>query len=103
MWAGSLGINTQSSFAQACTGAQALQGCGGATQSNEVSTFSGRNDGQLNMFDLIHQAQFGTLGNMDEFTAEQRQNVNSAAETYRDQQLKRIQGQQEAKPPVQEN
>ncbi|MBW4678582.1 MAG: hypothetical protein KME19_00520 [Microcoleus vaginatus WJT46-NPBG5] len=93
----------QSSFAQACAGAQALRGCGAATQSNEVSTFSGRNDGQLNMLDLIHQAQMGSLGNMEEFTAEQRENVNSAAETYRNQQLQRIQGQPEAKPPVEEN
>lgn len=89
----------QAGFAEECTGAQALGNC--SSQTNEVSTFSGSNNGQLNMLDLIHRAQFGSLENMEDFTAEQRQNINSAAQNYRNQQLQRVQqGPQEVKPPA---
>jgi hypothetical protein len=88
----------QASLAQTCSGAQALQGC---PSPNERDSFSGLESGQLNMYDIIHRAQMGTITNIDEFTAEQRQNLNSAADDFRAQQLKRIQQAQPQAAPNQ--
>ncbi len=85
----------QSILAQTCSDAQNLQGC---PSPNERGSFSG-GGGDLNVYDLIHNAQMGTLTNMNDFTAEQQENLNSAADNFRAQQLKRIQeAQQQAAP-----
>ncbi|MBW4494871.1 MAG: hypothetical protein KME26_17670 [Oscillatoria princeps RMCB-10] len=86
----------QASFAQACSDAQTLQGC---PSPNERDSFSGLESGQLNMYDIIHRSQMGTLTNINEFTAEQRQNLNSAADDFRTQQLKRMQQAQPQAAP----
>lgn len=86
----------QASLAQTCSDAQTLQGC---PSPNERDSFSGLENGQLNMYDIIHRAQLGTLSNINEFTAEQRQNLNSAADDFRTQQLKRIQQAQPQAAP----
>ena len=86
----------QASFAQACSDGQTLQGC---PSPNERDSFSGLDNGQINMYDIIHRAQMGTITNINEFTAEQRQNLNSAADDFRAQQLQRMQqAQQQAAP-----
>ncbi len=88
----------QASLAQTCTGAQTLQGC---PSPNERDSFSGLENGQINMYDIIHRAQLGTLTNIDEFTAEQRQNLNSAADDFRAKQLQRMQQAQPQAAPNQ--
>ncbi|WP_017717654.1 hypothetical protein [Kamptonema formosum] len=87
----------QASFAQACSDGQTLQGC---PSPNERDSFSGLDNGQLNMYDIIHRAQMGTITNINEFTAEQRQNLNSAADDFRAQQLQRMQQAQQQAAPV---
>ncbi len=42
----------------------------------------------------------GTITNINEFTAEQRQNLNSAADDFRAQQLQRMQQAQQQAAPV---
>lgn len=82
----------QSTKAQTCSDPQNLQGC---NSPNERSSFSSNSGGDFSVYDLIHRAQMGTLTNLDDFTAEQRENLNSAAEKFRAQQLKRLQEAQQ--------
>lgn len=95
----------QTSWAQACDESQAL----GCASPNEQDAFSG-GGGQMNVMDLMHKAQLGTLTNMEDFTVEQRENLNSAADAFRAQQLQQMnQGQTQAAPiepaiaPAQQN
>ncbi|MCT7951133.1 hypothetical protein NG798_15140 [Ancylothrix sp. C2] len=82
------------SFAQSCTGAAALQtNC--QQNSNEIDTVSGAGNGQLNMMELIHRAQMGAPIDMQNFTEEQKQNINSAADAFRTQQMQRLEQSQQ--------
>lgn len=87
-------VRVQPTLAQDCTGAELLQSC---PSQNEVNNFS-TGSGQFNMLDLIHKAQVGALGDMQEFTAEQQQNLNSEADSFRAEQLRRLQQGSQATP-----
>ena len=74
----------QASFAQASglNNAQPLQDF--QTQDNS-DPFSGSGSGR-GIFDLIHRSQLGGGRSMEEFTTEQRQNLNDAAAEFRNKQ-----------------
>ncbi len=74
----------QASFAQASglNNAQPLQEF--QTQDN-TDPFSGSNSGR-GIFDLIHRSRLGGGRSMEEFTTEQRQNLNDAAAEFRNKQ-----------------
>jgi hypothetical protein len=77
-------LSPQASFAQASglNNAQPLQDF--QTQDN-TDPFSGRSSGS-GIFDLIHRSQLGGGRSMEEFTTEQRQNLNDAAAEFRNKQ-----------------
>jgi hypothetical protein len=77
-------FSPQASFAQASglNNAQPLQDF--QTQDN-TDPFSGRSSGS-GIFDLIHRSQLGGGRSMEEFTTEQRQNLNDAAAEFRNKQ-----------------
>jgi hypothetical protein len=57
--------------------------------------FSGRSSG-TGLFDLIHRSRLGGGRSMDEFTSEQRQNLNDAAAEFRNKQRQILQKPAEA-------
>ena len=77
-------LSPQASFAQASglNNAQPLQDF--QTQDNS-DPFSGRSSGS-GIFDLIHRSKLGGGRSMEEFTTEQRQNLNDAAAEFRNKQ-----------------
>ncbi|WP_445174974.1 hypothetical protein [Microcoleus sp.] len=77
-------FSPQASFAQASglNNAQPLQDF--QTQDNS-DPFSGRSSGS-GIFDLIHRSRLGGGRSMEEFTTEQRQNLNDAAAEFRNKQ-----------------
>ena len=77
-------FSPQASFAQASglNNAQPLQDF--QTRDN-TDPFSGRSSGS-GIFDLIHRSQLGGGRSMEEFTTEQRQNLNDAAAEFRNKQ-----------------
>ena len=77
-------FSPQASFAQASglNNAQPLQDF--QTQDN-ADPFSGRSNGS-GIFDLIHRSRLGGGRSMEEFTTEQRQNLNDAAAEFRNKQ-----------------
>ena len=77
-------FSPQASFAQASglNNPQPLQDF--QTQDN-TDPFSGRSSGS-GIFDLIHRSQLGGGRSMEEFTTEQRQNLNDAAAEFRNKQ-----------------
>ena len=77
-------FSPQASFAQASglNNAQPLQDF--QTQDNS-DPFSGRSSGS-GIFDLIHRSKLGGGRSMEEFTTEQRQNLNDAAAEFRNKQ-----------------
>ncbi len=63
----------------------------GRTTDQNTDPFSRTNSDNFNMFDLIHQANFGTLNwNSDQ----QNEQLDSAAAAFKARQQKLIQGQQ---------
>ena len=53
--------------------------------------FSNKDSGDsFSVFDLIHRAQLGTIRDANEYSSEQRQNLNDAAADFRRQQLQRL-------------
>ena len=60
------------------------------TQAQERDPLTGSNNGGFNPLDLIHRANLGSLRTYEEFSAEQRTNLNSAADDFRKQQLEMI-------------
>ena len=77
-------FSPQASFAQASglNNPQPLQDF--QTQDN-TDPFSGRSSGS-GIFDLIHRSRLGGGRSMEEFTTEQRQNLNDAAAEFRNKQ-----------------
>jgi len=54
--------------------------------------FSSQNtDDSWGMFDLIHRAQLGTMRDPNEYANEQNQNINSAADAFRERQRQLMQ------------
>jgi hypothetical protein len=89
-------LSPQASFAQASglNNAQPLQDF--QTQDN-TDPFSGRSSGS-GIFDLIHRSKLGGGRSMEEFTTEQRQNLNDAAAEFRNKQRLMLQKQDQAVP-----
>lgn len=58
---------------------------------NQNSDPFSRNGNIESMFDLIHRANFGQIRSLGEFQQDQRQNINSEAERFRQQQQMRLQ------------
>jgi len=86
----------QATFAQASSlnNSQPLQDF----QTNDnPDPFSGRSSG-TGLFDLIHRSRLGGGRSMDEFTSEQRQNLNDAAAEFRNKQRQMLQNPAEAVP-----
>jgi hypothetical protein len=86
----------QATFAQASSlnNSQPLQDL----QTNDnPDPFSGRSSG-TGLFDLIHRSRLGGGRSMDEFTSEQRQNLNDAAAEFRNKQRQMLQKPAEAVP-----
>jgi hypothetical protein len=84
----------QATFAQASSlnNSQPLQDF----QTNDnPDPFSGRSNG-TGLFDLIHRSRLGGGRSMDEFTSEQRQNLNDAAAEFRNKQRQMLQKPAEA-------
>jgi hypothetical protein len=60
--------------------------------------FSGKNNGNsFGVFDLINRAQLGTTRDLNDYTNDQRENLNDAAAKFRLQQLQRLRNP--ASPP----
>ena len=89
-------FSPQASFAQASglNNAQPLQDF--QTQDN-TDPFSGRSSGS-GIFDLIHRSKLGGGRSMEEFTTEQRQNLNDAAAEFRNKQRLILQKQDQTVP-----
>ena len=89
-------LSPQASFAQASglNNAQPLQDF--QTQDN-TDPFSGRSSGS-GILDLIHRSQLGGGRSMEEFTTEQRQNLNDAAAEFRNKQRLLLQKQDQTVP-----
>jgi hypothetical protein len=86
----------QTTFAQAngLTNSQTQQNF----QTNDnPDPFSGRSSG-TGIFDLIHRSRLGNGRSIDEFTSEQRQNLNDAAAEFRNKQRQLLQKPGEAVP-----
>lgn len=64
---------------------------------NERDSFTGSSNGSLNMFDMMHKANFNNRP-MEEFATEKRQNVNDAADQFRTLQLQRMRMGNTAQP-----
>lgn len=66
-------------------------------QDNNSDPFSsGKEQDSLGVFDLIHRATLGNNRSLQDYSAEQNQNLNDAAAQFRTRQRQRIQGQGQA-------
>ena len=66
-------------------------------QENSNDPFSsGKEQDSLGVFDLIHRANLGNNRSIQDYSAEQNQNLNDAAAQFRARQRQRIQGQGQA-------
>lgn len=63
-------------------------------QKNPYESTSGEGQ-QMDVFDLIHRAQFGTTRSMQEFNLQQRESINDAAADFRSRQLEMLQNNQQ--------
>ena len=92
----------QSALAQ-LTDAQSLQDW----QSPESQDpFSGKSDGSqgaFSMFDMIHRANLGNTRSLGEFTEEQNESLDAAAEAFREQQRERLQSPAQVSPGTGQN
>ena len=77
-------FSPQASFAQA-SGLNNSQPLQDFQTQDDTDPFSGRSSGSA-IFDLIHRSQLGGGRSMEEFTTEQRQNLNDAAAEFRNKQ-----------------
>lgn len=76
------------------------------TFQNEQNTdpFSRSDNGSsFGVLDLIHRATLGNTRDLNEYSIEQRQNINTAADEFRRLQLERLRNQNQASPNNQTN
>lgn len=67
------------------------------SQENSSDPFSGSNEaGSFGVFDLIHRANLGNTRSLNDYSAEQNENLDAAAAQFRTIQLQRIRGQGQA-------
>jgi hypothetical protein len=83
----------QATFAQA-SGLNNSQPVQDFQTNDNPDPFTGRGSG-TGLFDLIHRSRLGGGRSIDEFTTEQRQNLNDAATEFRDKQRQLLQKQAE--------
>jgi len=74
---------------------QALPGLGSSDQNSD--SFGGTNG--LDMYDLFHRLQMGSMPSMSEFNQEQQRTINSAASNFRARQLERLRQQNPQQNP----
>lgn len=73
-----------------------------STPSQERDSFSGSlGNSDFSVFNLIHQAQMGTLRDLSEFSQEQNRNITSEAEKFRLEQRRRLGNPSQLQPQVQ--
>jgi hypothetical protein len=65
---------------------------------NNNQSWGSENGGSFSPLDMIHRAQQGTLRSSEEFSTEQRENLNSASSEFRRLQLQRIRQLNQASP-----
>ncbi|WP_088893983.1 hypothetical protein [Leptolyngbya ohadii] len=87
--AGLLGVSPVSAQTVQTNSNQPLPGLGNSDQRNDGMTAP---DG-VNVYDLIHQLQMGSIPSMSEFSQEQQRNINSAATDFRTRQMERLRQQ----------
>ena len=89
----------QAAWAQAAGNAQPLQEF--SPSQNERDSMGGSiGDSGFSVFDLIHKAQTGGSITFDEFSSKNGQEIQSAADAYRREQLKRLNQQQSNPQPA---
>jgi hypothetical protein len=70
-----------------------------SSRQNERDTFGGNlGNGDFNVFSLIHQAQLGSIRDLNEYSQEQNQNINNAAEEFKRRQRQLISNPQQQLP-----
>jgi len=70
-----------------------------SSRQNERDTFGGNlGNGDFNVFSLIHQAQLGSIRDLNEYSKEQNQNINNAAEEFKRRQRQLISNPQQQLP-----
>lgn len=63
-------------------------------QEQNLDPFSGARDGgSSGLMDILHRVQLGNIRSLNEYSAEQSQNMDKAAEQFRCLQLARLQNQ----------
>ena len=68
-------------------------------QEQNTDPFSGNNNGGASgVFDLMHRATLGNIRSMDEFSTDQKNNLNTAADQFRRQQLELLRTPNQAAP-----
>jgi hypothetical protein len=87
-------ILPQSALAQAEGTVNPLQDFSPAQNERDSLGGSLGGDGGFSVFDLIHRAQTGGSINFDEFSTKNAQEIESAADAYRREQLRRLNQQQ---------
>lgn len=65
---------------------------------NNNQSWGSENGGSFSPLDMIHRAQQGTLRTSEDFSSEQRENLNSASSDFRRLQLERLRQQNQASP-----
>jgi len=65
---------------------------------NNNQSWGSENGGSFSPLDMIHRAQQGTLRTSEDFSSEQRENLNSASSEFRRLQLERLRQQNQASP-----
>ena len=73
-----------------------------SNRSQERDSFSGNlGNNDFSVFNLIHQAQLGTLRDLSEFSQEQNRNITSEAEKFRLEQRRRLGNPSQLQPQAQ--
>ncbi len=69
---------------------------------DNIGPLNGTGTGQngFNVFELMHRANFGQIRSPEEFSAEQKENLDEAAVEFRNEQNRRLQIQQNQLAPT---
>lgn len=70
------------------------------TKQGDGTSFNGTESGNFNPMDLIHRSQLGTL-DWQGFSSQNRQQINSEANTFRERQQKLLQQRSSEQPTTQ--
>ena len=92
----------QSALAQ-FTDAQPLQDWQGPESRDPFSGKSDGGEGAFSVFDMIHRANLGNTRSLGEFTEEQNESLDAAAEAFRNEQRVRLQSPTQVNPGAGQN